>query len=67
LNFVTRRRFSIDGLVTRVRFEFLFDFPGGLGGGIPQDVEEMSLLARALMTVELGAARAGRLLSGGAR
>ena len=29
-----------------LQFEFLFDFPGGLGGGTGGDVEEMSGLAR---------------------
>jgi len=38
-----------------LQFEFLFDFPGGLGGGLAGDVEEMSLFARALMSVEMGA------------
>ena len=36
-----------------LQFEFLFDFPGGLGGGAAGDVEEMSALARLLMSVEL--------------
>jgi hypothetical protein len=42
-----------------LQFEFLFDFPGGLGGGVAGDVEEMSPLGRVLMNIELAASSIG--------
>ena len=53
-SFITRAgQGFLQNVAFPLQFEFLFDFPGGLGGGAAGDVEEMSALARLLMSVEL--------------